>query len=328
MPHNLGFSYQDKRVLVLGASGFIGRWVARLLGTHGARLHLVVRQKALAERILARYRVRGVILQQDLERLDQVENLLRTIRPTVTFNLAGYGVDPSERDERRTARINTDLVQAVAAAAAKVRDPSWEGSDVVHVGSALEYGSVEGVLTEESVPHPTTVYGRSKLAGTEALRRSCQDYDIRGVTARLFTVYGPGEHEGRLLPSLLTTARGREPLPLTAGSQRRDFTFVEDVAEGLLRLGAGRGEPGEIVNLATGVLTSVRSFVEIAAAVLSIPTERLSFGMLPTRPEEMTHRAMTIARLEQRTGWRPSIDIAEGVRRTRDFGFDPHASMV
>ena len=82
---------------------------------------------------------------------------------------------------------------------------------------------------------------------------------MRAVTARLFTVYGPGEHCGRLLPSLIEAARAEKPLELTAGTQLRDLTYVEDVAEGLLRLGLAQAEPGSVVNLATGHLTMVRS---------------------------------------------------------------------
>jgi nucleoside-diphosphate-sugar epimerase len=139
---------------------------------------------------------------------------------------------------------------------------------------------------------------------------------VHATVARLFTVYGPGEHRGRLLPSLLEAATGDGPVPLTAGTQQRDFTWVGDVVEGLLRLGALGGEPPGLVNLATGRLVTVREFVERAAAVLRIAPERLRFGALPTRPEEMAHDDVSVARLERLTGWRPATSIEEGVRRT------------
>ncbi|NIP76477.1 MAG: NAD-dependent epimerase/dehydratase family protein, partial [Xanthomonadales bacterium] len=75
-------------------------------------------------------------------------------------------------------------------------------------------------MAEDSVPNPTTLYGRSKLAGTLQFRRACQRTGLRGLTARLFTVYGPGEHPGRLLPSLIEAAETDEPLELTAGLQK------------------------------------------------------------------------------------------------------------
>jgi nucleoside-diphosphate-sugar epimerase len=140
------------------------------------------------------------------------------------------------------------------------------------------------------------------------------------VTARLFNVYGPGEHPGRLLPSLLDAARSRTAVDLTAGQQRRDFTYVEDVAEGLLRLGVSPAmEPGFVVNLATGRLTTVKEFVLIAARLLAIPPEHLRFGALPGRTAEMSHEEVAIDRLTRLLAWRPAGTIEEGITRTRDF---------
>src|SRR5262249_10879150 len=151
------------------------------------------------------------------------------------------------------------------------------------------------------------------------LEQACKVQGLKGVTARLFTVYGPGEHQGRLLPSLLESARTGMPLQLTAGPQRRDFTYVEDVAEGLLRLGLVVAQPGAIVNLPTGQLTSVRCFVEQAASLLHISPDQLHFGALPTRLEEMVHSEVTHERLRRLIAWMPPTDIMTGVRRTVDF---------
>jgi len=244
--------YRGTRVVVLGATGFIGRWLAHMLHEQGARLCLVVRDQTLAEEVFCSFGVRGVIVTGDLVHPEAVRELLQQHRPVVTFNLAGYGVDRSERDESPAYQVNAHLVTALCKAVAERRDPDWPGQDLVHVGSALEYGTIRGDLREDSIPRPTTLYGRSKLAGTRALTSCCTSYGIKGLTARLFTVYGPGEHLGRLLPLLLETARTGHTLELTGGLQRRDFTFVRDVAEGLLRLGLARGATGRGRELGDG----------------------------------------------------------------------------
>jgi nucleoside-diphosphate-sugar epimerase len=142
---------------------------------------------------------------------------------------------------------------------------------------------------------------------------------VKCVTARLFTVYGPGEHAGRLLPSLLDAANRSTPLALTAGRQQRDFTYVEDVAERLLQLACAAAPPGQIVNLATGRLTTVRTFAEIAGEILGIEPSHLQFGMIPTRAEEMEHAVVSVERLRQLVGDVPSTCIAEGIRETVGF---------
>ena len=129
-------------------------------------------------------------------------------------------------------------------------------------------------------------------------------------------MYGPGEHDGRLLPSLIRAADSDSSLDLTTGTQQRDFTYVEDVAEGLLRMALADTPPGGVVNLATGKLTSVREFAEVAARILQLPHTSLRFGQVPERPEEMVHSPVTNQRLRDATGWAPATGVAEGIRRT------------
>jgi nucleoside-diphosphate-sugar epimerase len=304
--------YRRTVALVLGASGFIGRRVARALAERGARVVQAVRDRA-------RWGLAGDVIETDLMRPGNARALVHAVRPTITFNLAGYGVDREERNERAAFRLNAELVAELAAAITEFRHSGWPGADLVHAGSALEYGTATGDLAEDTVPQPTTVYGKSKLEGTRILALAAAGGNLKAITARLFTVYGPGEHAGRLLPTLIEAAHSGVTVELTAGLQKRDFTYVEDVAEGLCRLGAARTAGGEVVNLATGRLTSVREFAEAAAAVLKIPRERLGFGAIPTRPEEMEHSAPNVDRLRRLVGWTPAVGIEDGIRKTLQF---------
>jgi nucleoside-diphosphate-sugar epimerase len=315
-PHDAIGAYRGATVAVLGASGFIGRWVARALIASGATVVLVARRAASIHRALVAEQ-RVTVREADLASASAVRDAVTGIRPAIVFNLAGYGVDRDERHEEPARAINAGLPGWIAEAMADVPAERWRGQRVVHAGSALEYGEIGGDLNEASHPHPTTLYGRTKLAGTLALRDTCASAGIRGLTARLFTVYGAGEHRGRLLPTLLEARRSEERIPLSAGLQRRDFTYVEDVAGGLVRLGTlATPAPGEIINLASGMLTEVRAFVLEAAGVLGIATGRLDFGALPTRTEEMQHDPVSVRRLRALLAdGVPGTPIREGVRR-------------
>lgn len=308
---------EDTRVLLLGASGFIGRWVGRELSARGFSPLLVVRDAEASRPLLDLYEVHGTVVEMDLRDFDELDRILEEWKPTVTYNLAGYGIDRSERDEATAFRINAELVGHLARRLADQRPPEGQVPTLVHVGSALEYGEA-GEAREETPPRPTTLYGRSKLAGTETLVALADGARLRAVTARLFTVYGPGEHAGRLLPALIRTAGTGEPVPLTEGLQERDFTYVQEAAEGLFRLGASPAATG-VVNVATGQLWSVRRFVEAAARLLAIPMDRLRFGELPTRLDEMRHPPVPLARLLSFTGWTPTIGIEAGIGRTLAF---------
>lgn len=311
--------YHDADVVVLGGTGFIGRWTARQLAALGANVHVTVRDLAAWECVAEQYDLHAIVHEVDAGEVGAVTAVLREIGPATTFNLIGYGVDRSETDPLRAELINTVLPASLVSAIADQPRP-WPGPRLVHVGSAAEYGAVSGDLDEETSARPVGVYGRTKWAGTVGLAKAARERELSAVTARIFTVYGPGEHDGRLLPSLLNAAANPGVLPLTAGLQRRDFTYVEDVVEGLLRLGvATTVTPGEVVNLCTGVLTSVRTFIEEAARVLPIPSERLGFGAMPERAGEMDHDPVSVARCRSHLGWIPTTPVAEGIRRTADF---------
>lgn len=306
-------AYAGAPVLVLGASGFIGHRVVAMLAGHGASVTAAIRRETASEPLLHTGAERTVVC--DAADPDAIRSLVGDSRPAITFNVAGYGVDRAENDECPANEINAMLPARLAACLATERLPPWSGLRLVHVGSALEYGRAGGDLRESTPPEPGTLYGRTKLAGTVSMGERARESGLPAVTARLFTVYGPGEHAGRLLPTLLDTVRTGEPVDLTAGMQRRDFVYVDDVAEGLLRLGLSDVQPGEVVNLAMGELTTVRSFVERAAHVLGIRPALLRFGLLETRPEEMNHEPVSIERLRALTGWSPTIQIEDGVLR-------------
>ncbi len=287
------------RAIVLGASGFIGGWVARKVPQNTATFSVA--------RDASSKKLTGTAVELDLLDSTGLHKLFSEIKPSVVFNLAGYGVDPNERDERLAEELNVELPRRIC--------ESLGNALLVHAGTALEYGTASGNLLEETEPQPTTWYGQTKLAGTKTILES----PVLSIVARLFTVYGPGEHAGRLLPSLIEAAQNKTAIDLTAGTQKRDFTYVEDVAEGFIRLADLRPERNTLVNLATGKLHSVREFIETAARVLHIPQEHLHFGKLPVRGTEMAHEDVSTERLRKLIQWTPSTSIEVGIRKTMSF---------
>jgi nucleoside-diphosphate-sugar epimerase len=311
--------YRGVRAAVLGASGFIGRWVAKRLADQGASVSLVVRSRDRATPIFERLKIEGTMVEANLQDPEQVRSLMSTLRPAITFNLIAYGVLANQTDPAEAERINIDLVEWIADALAEVRDNSWHGAALVHTGSALEYGRISGNLAEDGDHQPTSLYGTTKLAGTRMIRTMHERHGLPAVAARLFMVYGAGEPAPRLLPSLIRAADDTAALALSDGTQRRDFTHVDDVADGLLRIGAVVGLSGQAVNLATGKIHTVREFIEIASRVLDIDPARLGFGQRPTPAWEMSHSEVSIDRLRSLTGWAPAITPEEGIRRTQAF---------
>lgn len=304
-------SYGSVRVLITGSTGFIGRHVTRALVAEGADVAVVVRDRKRLDSAVAK-RVR--ILEHDLTNPGEIATAIGAARPSIVFNLAGYGVGRGERDDVTAHHVNMLLIGEALEALAN-RDPGkWTGARFVQAGSALEYGAIAGPLDEKVQPLPTTTYGQTKLAATTILHHARDEAGFPCVTARLFTVYGPGEREGRLFPTLVAARKTTGRIKLSAGTQARDWLYVEDAATGLLRLGLIPKETilsgahpfdAPAINLATGRMTTVRDFARAAAQALGIDAARLGFGDLEHLPEEMFHGTVPIARLEAALGWKP-----------------------
>jgi UDP-glucose 4-epimerase len=313
-------AYRDKVVLVTGASGFVGRWVCRLLTASGARVHAVARDANVMRPVMDAYDIKAELLLEDLAKTGRFAEVHRAVRPAITFNLVGYGVDPQERDSDLMAYINAELAGEIAGSIATgFADQAWSGARLVHVGSGFEYGSIRGPIVEDREPNPTTPYGRTKLEGTRRVQSVCESTGLSAVTARVFTVYGPGEHPHRLLPSLRRAARDGTTVELTAGQQERDFTYIEDVAYGLLRLGVLRPAPGQLINLATGRLSSVESFVRAAQEVLALRDDQVGFGSLPYRNAEVWQGTVDVGRLRELLDWSPPFALRRGIQATHEF---------
>jgi nucleoside-diphosphate-sugar epimerase len=317
-------AYRDVTVLVLGGGGFIGRWVVNRLTRAGARVAVLARDPASIDALRSWWHAPVDVIQCDVSDFNALYACVLAVRPRIAFNLAGYGVARGERDVHLMRQLNAELVAALGASMADARDRDWAGQAIVNAGSSAEYGQTDGPVRGDGPAEPVTDYGRAKLAGSLALAESCRERGFAGVTVRLFMVYGWGEHEHRLFPSLIRAAASGESLALTDGRQRFDFTYVEDVADGLLRAGLSAARPGEIVNLGTGRLTQVRTFAHTAAEVLGLSADQLRFGAASRRADEVRYGPVFTARLHQLTQWTATTGIVEGIRRTLDH-YSMHA---
>ena len=180
-----------------------------------------------------------------------------------------------------------------------------KGLRVVGVGSCLEYGRGGGPHRETDLLAPHAAYSQSKAALAQYFGAH------PGLTwARLFHLFGPGEHPTRLVPTVLHALENRHPVALRPAHIRRDWLTVEEAAVGLAWL--VRQTPGGAVNLCAGQSWSLQEFLEPTAALFQ-GTELLHFGARPLQhpaEERLTGDASKL----QSLGFRPSLPAPEALR--------------
>jgi UDP-glucose 4-epimerase len=284
------------KVLVTGASGFIGPHLVHELVEHGHQVSTLHRGPALAG--MPRHWQADVLSPEVAEAVRGVDGVI---------HLAGNGnVDESFRQPERYHRVNAIGTLGLLAAARE------HGAALVLASTQRVYRPGARPLDEQAPTEPTTPYGYSKLVAETWVRAYAQRHGVRGVVARICSVYGPGQvfqGSGGVVTIFLRRAMAGEPL-LVTGRQRQDFSFVTDVARGL-RLSLERGRGGWVYNLATGTGTSVLDLAYAArdAAGSSAPIEERD------RPLHDGDLVADVRRAATELEYRAAVTLKDGLTR-------------
>jgi nucleoside-diphosphate-sugar epimerase len=295
------------RVLLTGATGFIGSQVARVLVTAGCDVQALVRPGASRDRI-ADLEGRLVTIEGDLASIADADVLGR-IAPEVCIHLAWYA-EPGRylhavSQNLASLRTSLDLVEALAATGCR---------RLVAAGTCAEYGFPAGgtPLDELTPVRPATPYARAKAALYLAAQDVAAQAGMEFAWARLFFLYGPWEQPARIVPSAILACLRGEPFPATAGEQVRDYLHVADAAAALWEVAAS-GLLGP-VNVCSGEGMTLRSVIEaVEAATGSWGTIR--YGEIAYGAGEWMWMRGTNAKLLE-TGWRPRFSVETGIAET------------
>ena len=290
------------KVLVSGASGFVGRWSIEPLRASGAEVHIVGRLKAAPTCAHATYA--HVV---DLHDRDAVAALMHSLRPTHLLHFAWIatpGVYLTSLDNPLWLRSSLQLVESFLASG---------GQRVVVAGTVAEYDWNAGVCSERTTPcRPTTLYAACKHAQYEVLERWSAQGGFSFAEGRLFWVYGPGESPERLVPAMIRASMSRVPFRLRYPQQVRDYLHVADAgaafaallasdAQGAVNIGAGEGvvlsRLGEIVGAETGEGLNIEA------------GERDADDPAPVVLAETT-------RLTREVGFTPHYRLEQGIKET------------
>ena len=263
-------------VVLTGAGGFVGAAVARALVARGERVIAPIRASTSRARLRA-LGDRIEIVEIALDDLDDLERLLRRERGATVVH-AAWNVNPADY---LTSAANLDSLRLTIAVAERAIAAGC--AKLVGVGTCFEYAPLDRPLRESDPPGPGTLYASTKHAAWLVARSLCEAAGIEIAWARIFHVYGPGEHPSRLVPAVLRAVRAGTPFALSAGTQIRDFLHVDDVGEAIARI-ASPGARGPY-NVCSGTPTPLRLFLE-AIADAAGDRQLLRFGACAMRAEE------------------------------------------
>jgi nucleoside-diphosphate-sugar epimerase len=300
---------QGPRVaLVTGGTGFVGANLVRRLLADGHEVHLFTRRAGKRWRlddILTDVRDHTV----DLWDASMVGTLVERIRPSWVFHLATYGAYPEQDDFTQAVRTNVEGTLNLVRACISTGFEAF-----INTGSSSEYGFKDSAPDEAAGVDPISYYAATKASATIICRQLARMHAVRIATLRLYSVYGPYEEPGRLVPALvLAGLRGTLP-PLADPAVARDFVYVNDVVDALILAAASPSlEPGDVYNVGSGIQTSLADVVATAQDVFGL-THEPEWGSMASRPWDTSVWIADARRIEQRLGWRYRNSFSDGLR--------------
>ncbi len=292
-----------ERLLLTGASGFVGRTIVAPLLAHGVELHAVSRRAMPAGGGAVRWHA------ADLLDEDAARALLRDVRPTRLVHAAWY----VEHGRFWTAPENEAWLAASEALAAAF--VALGGRRMVGIGTCAEYADAAGQdaepWPESRALGPATPYGRAKAELARRLARLGERHAVEIAWTRLFHMFGPGEPPGRLVPSVaLALIEGREAR-CASGRPVRDFVATRFIGAAIAALAASRVTGP--VNVASGEGRRIADVVSFLGQAAGKP-ELVRLGALPDRPGEVPVMVADVTRLRREVGFTQPPTVEDDLR--------------
>lgn len=300
------------RVLVTGATGFIGSHLVARLVDDGVEVHGLTSAVSSVYAVrLVPLRDRIVLHEGNLADRSAMDALVEAVRPTHVLHLGAYthvGKSWQRVDECVQANVQgtVNLLQAL------------DGSGYrrfVNLGTSEIYGDVPPPFREDGPVKPVSPYAASKYAAERFCRVFFEGRGWPIVLLRGFNAYGPGQTADRVIPEVICRALRGERLRMTQGRQTREFNYVADIVDGIVRAAAVPGVEGELFNLGCGEDVSIRDLTVLLLELLGNPVVP-EFGALPERPTEIHAMRADGTRAGERLGWKPQHSLADGLERT------------
>lgn len=308
-----------ERVLVTGGCGFIGANLVRLLRERTDWQVRVLDDLRTGQRAYLTDDLAEVVvgdagdpatLGPALEGVDAVVHLA-----------SETGVAPSVADPARDFEGNLGVTF-------RVLDGCRTGGvpRLVFASTGAAAGEVAPPIHEEVVPKPVSPYGAGKLAGEAYCRAFAASFGLHTVALRFSNVYGPfsAHKRNNAVPRFVKQGLAGEDLVIYGdGGQTRDFIYVEDLCDAILRALTADDVAGEVFQVATGVETSIRDLAQLALQVTGSSARVLHE---PKRAGEVYRTSVDISKIRSRLGFEPQVPLAEGLARTAAWYRDDSAA--
>jgi nucleoside-diphosphate-sugar epimerase len=291
-----------KKILLTGATGFIGRHCLPFLSARGYEVHAVSTMDSHDGNSDIHWH------KVNLLNSIQLQNLVADVMPSHLLHFAWYAVPGkywTSLENIRWVQSSLELLQAFVVNG---------GYRAVMAGTCAEYDWRFGYCSEKVTPlAPTTLYGNCKHSLQIMLDSFSKQTGLSTAWGRIFFLYGPYEHQNRLTSSVIRSLLMGEPTYCSHGNQIRDYLYVKDVADAFVALLESDVEGP--VNIASGRPVSLKDIIgKISYKIMN--KDFIQFGAVPVSSDDPTLLVADVHRLTKEVDWTPKYNLDQGLDET------------
>ncbi|WP_293008623.1 MULTISPECIES: NAD-dependent epimerase/dehydratase family protein [unclassified Oscillibacter] len=300
-----------KKVLVTGATGFVGSHVVRLLADKGMGILAIVRDVSKAEELFSDLpSVRYIACE--MEQYQHLPELLPDRNIDIAYHFAWNGTSGDSRRDYKKQLKNVEYLCDLMNSMKRMRCDR-----IVVAGSIMEFEVIEATQLQGVASLAANIYGAAKCVSHQMAKALASELQIDLVWGIITNAFGAGEVSARFINTTLRKILRHEPLQFTAGMQNYDFIYITDLARAFVAIGE-KGKPDFEYTLGSGNARKLKEYVLEIQKVFA-PQSEVFFGKAPFTGISLPLKRFSTKQLVADTGFCPEVSFAEGLQRTMDW---------
>ena len=306
-------------VLLTGGAGFIGaNLVNRLLDLGYENINLIIKESTDISRL------KNILPKVKLNKIDlldkNLKDFVRKINPSIIFHLATYS---AYADQKAVSEMVDANIRGTLNLLISTQDIDYKV--FVNTGSSSEYGIKKNAIRENDLLEPISFYAATKASATLLCQVFASEYQKPVVTLRPFSVFGPLEEKKRFIPTIINAIIQNQSIRLTAGDQRRDFIFIDDIVDIYIKtISKGGKLSGQILNMGTGIEYTND---EVAQTLFKVTGKKVPIkkGAYPKRLWDTPHWVADTSKIKKYLNWKPKFSLEQGLGETYRWYINKYA---
>lgn len=299
-----------KKVLIIGANGYIGSYLTKYFSEIGISVVAFVPIGFREDFVKSFPNISSV--EFDFETLldKDYSNVLNDIE--VIFNMAWVGVNAKQRNAVEAQSVNFTYNIRVVQLAFK-----YGIKRLVVPGSAAEFACSDKTIDGNGESAPSDLYSATKAATRTFCSVLCKQYSIDLMWALVTSIYGPGRDDNNLISYVIKSLLKGEKPSCTKLEQKWDYIYIQDLVQALVAI-AEKGMRGNVYAVGSGESRSLAEYVDVIHNAIN-PQIPIGIGDLPYKNAKLDNQIMDISKLKKDTGFTPGYTFEEGIKTVIDY---------